>query len=158
MGINFTASYINFIGAKLLDESGNHISTIEYSSERFPSKYRQPRLIKNIFDKGKKRKEPIITELCAIKDVENIGLTVISVPANDEIVDWKVPRYQRTVFLLVKNGSMEARKYKRLKFMSKGGELHKVIFDTANLQAQLVGIKSGLSGVGKIISLKEEDL
>lgn len=150
---NFTASFLDNFGIKILDELGYPISTIYYSKERYDFPIRKPSLSYDILKKASliEEKEPELKKITDMKKLEEMGIVICAVPLPKNTI-WVGKRRFRTMYALMRKGSQEEKIYKKVKSLKSGtfgsNYTHAVIYDEANKKAKLVGEKSGPLGEG----------
>lgn len=141
--MNFTASYLDSKKKRIYDELGNEIFTIGYDSLRYPFKITKPCISYNILQTKETEKTPIITTIKTVKEIEDKGFILCSVPLTKS---QKWTNYN-TMVALFRKGSYPEHLYKRLTGLKDVAGI-KVEYDEANLRIRVVGPKAGPTGEG----------
>jgi hypothetical protein len=144
--MNFTASYIKFMGIKITDELGHPITTISPISKKYKFSFRKPRVCYDILQG--KFKEPEIVILGNMKQINDLGLVihVISLSRGEK---WIVNQKKRFKLYLRESLNKEGKEI--------GNVLQKnklqVLYDKANAMVKLIGPLTTPSGEGEWLRL-----
>lgn len=125
--MNFTASFLTHVKKRILDDLGNPIESLHYTSEIYSMRYSPPTIIYDIFTKTSK--EPMYTEVYDLKKLEKYGFCILSIPLNTKEA-W-LPK-QKTKFVLAKLTDPNIRFYKKISSNNMGHHHIRILIDEAN--------------------------
>jgi len=148
--INFTASFLEKLGIKILDEFGHSIPTISYSKEVYDSRYSKPCVTYDILKKpGEEEKEPQLVKIANLAKLEELGFVLCVIPMKK---GWY--KGQRVMYALIRKGTIEEKSYKKLTTFPQQDRInHYVIYDEANQKLKLVGKRAGPTGEGEWVMI-----
>jgi hypothetical protein len=141
--MNYCASFLKYAKRELLDDSGNHILTISYTSEKMPFHFKKP-TIKFDFITPDESKVPDIKELSNEKELESLGFALFSTPVlkTDYWLKGKKIKY-----LLRKSTALSTLSERKVRGDTRNAECF-VQYDRANNLVRLVGARAGPNGFG----------
>lgn len=144
--MNFTASYLNFLDIKILDELGGDIFTLHYLREKYPYSFNKPALSYSIIDDSKQRKDPVLKTI-SLDALDKKGFCIIKIPLQKDEMWSKRIKYRHEIVKLNNPLSTHYRK------LTNRDSQVTVVFDEANLRIRIVGEKVNQMGASQWLDL-----